>query len=228
MQVHRLVPARPAIRRWPLFAFAGLSLIALGLCLRPAFTITRRSTQGRAEPPRELVGPPSPVGVWVHPPYHLEERSGCPAPRSGFWDLLWHDPEPDLPLMGIPPSPDRTLRYDGDTVYMKLFDLNAPENEPEDLIFRLRAEWRGNALYAQLPSGQWKQVATFVDGHFRITNEYGRQEVLQLADPGEEYLKPFLKERPVWHPSPPRADRGHAASNRAATPPTGRASAPSP
>jgi hypothetical protein len=195
--------------RGPFLALAGLLIVALVCFWLLAHRVPPGPADERAEPSDQWVGPPGPIGVWVQPPYKLEELSGRRAPRSGFWDFLWPDPEPPTVIVGILPTVDRTLRYDGETVYLKLFSPDAPEDRPEDLVFRLQAEWRDDALYALLPSGRWKQVATFGDGHFQIVNEFGMREVLQKADPSKEYLKRFLKDRPVCHP-PPSPGQGPA------------------
>jgi WD40 repeat protein len=190
MDANSPVLADVARRCRPLLALAGLLAVVLGLAWPTAPT-----------------RPASPVGFWVVSRRQLEQVNADVFHRDGVFGTWFPRLAPSRPrTIHGGPAP---FRFDGDSVYLRMFRMHAWEEGSEDDIYRLPAGWKGSTLYYRDAAGYWHKVAAFIDGHFEIEQSDIRW-VMEKADPGKlsDYRKPFLmKDRPVWHSSRLDEDR---------------------
>ena len=119
------------------------------------------------------------------------------------------------PPTRVPPAPENAngiwvggswpFRYEGDTIYLHLIRRHTWEEGPEDDVWRLKAQWKGNTLYYLGPYGRWCKLATFMDGRFVCG-----KEKLEKADNAklDGLAKDLAKDRSVWA-YPALAARNH-------------------
>jgi hypothetical protein len=129
----------------------------------------------------------------------------------GLWvatrRLLWDGTEEAMPEPGRGQPPP--FRFDGGAVHLRVYWFRRPGppewEDPEDSIYRLKAGWVGSDLYHLHTNGEWWKDGTFTGGRFVVIDPdrpvrwvMERQDGAQHSD----YLRPFLKDRPLWHYPP--------------------------
>jgi hypothetical protein len=149
-------------------AWAALSLVASLL-----FT----AALGPLAPEYSPVERPEAVGVWVLPPWTIDEVEEN-APPGRFY------------------SPPRPFRYDGRYVTLRLFPFHDWQWHPDDYCYRLASRWQGDDLYYRGPFGGWCKLATFTGGHFeKGENPRWRFERADETDLDDEWVRLLRADR---------------------------------